>query len=135
MRPLNFTVRRRVPVLAFIAFAVAVIVGLIVTLVRAHLSSKGRLIVYLLAALFIPLTALWLFLIRAYHHGALAQYDSVLPHVLAAVVFLALLVAALIRTTGSIRARVVIGALAVALWLEFWFVGSIVVACSTGDCL
>ena len=63
------------------------------------------------------------------------EYGSWVPHALAGLATLALLAAALVRTTGSILTRLSIGVLAFWLWLFFWLCGSFIVTCSMGDCI
>ena len=114
----------------------ALTVTFVVTLVRSTLTPKGGLIAYMTVAL-APLLLLWLFVWNGYRHWNWwpFEYGSVLPHVLAGLMSLALLVLALGRVTGSLVAKVLIGFLACGLWLVLWLCGTVAVACGMGDCL
>jgi hypothetical protein len=114
----------------------ALALGLTVTLVRVPLTPKRDLILYTLVALFAPLLVLWLFLINGYRHWNWwpFSYTSVVPHVLAGIVSLALLTRALAKVSGSIAAKFLVGSLACGFWLVVGLLGTVLVACLMGDC-
>jgi hypothetical protein len=136
-RPLSFTVRRLVLLAQLSYFALGVLAALVLTLMYSSLAPKGRLAVYLAAAVILPLLALWLYIINAYHHSNWwpFRHDSFVPHVLAALIFLAVMAAALVRTSGSLIAKGLIAVLTCVLWGTIWFNGTLLVACAMGDCL
>lgn len=117
-----------------VLFALAL--GLAVTLVRVPLTPKRGLILYTLVALFAPLLVLWLFQINGYRHWNWwpFSYTSVVPHVLAGIVSVALLARALTKVSGSIAAKFLVGSLACGFWLRVWLLGTVLVACVMGDC-
>ena len=117
-------------------FALAFAAAIVITLVRFTLPPRGTLNVYIPIAFFAPLLVLWLFLSAAYHHWSWApfDYDSAVPHALAAVTFLVLLITGLLRDSASPRAKLVMGLIVSVLWLVTWFVGTIFTACAMGDC-
>jgi hypothetical protein len=110
--------------------------GLAVTLARAPLTPRRGLILSTLIALFAPLLALWLFVINGYRHWSWwpFSYASIAPHVLAGLVFLALLARGLAKVSGSIAAKSLVGALACGFWLVVWLLSTMLVACLMGDC-
>jgi hypothetical protein len=136
-RPLNFTVRRLVSLAQLSYFALGVAAALILTLMYSTLAPKGRLAVYLALALIVPLLALWLYIINAYHHSNWWPFGhgSFVPHALAALVFFAVMGTALVKVSGSLIAKAVVALLACTLWGTIWFNGTLLVACVMGDCV
>jgi hypothetical protein len=135
VRPLNFTVRRHAPVVEFVVVTLALTVALVATVMRSNLTPKGALAVRTTLVL-MPLLLLWLFQWIEYRHRNWwpSAYGSVIPPLLALIASLGLLVLALARATGSLRAKVLLGALAWGLWCALWFGGTLLLACSMGDC-
>jgi hypothetical protein len=135
MRPLNFTVRRHAPVVEFVVVTLALTVALIATVMRSSLTPKGALTVRMTLAL-MPLLLLWLLQWIEYRHWNWwpSAYGSVIAPLLAWIASLGLLVLALARATGSLRAKVLLDALAWGLWCALWFGDSLLIACSMGDC-
>ena len=134
---LKLTVRRLVSPAQLSYFALGVVAALILTLMYSTVAPKGRLAAYLVVAVTVPLLALWLYIINAYHHSNWWPFGhgSFVPHALAAVVFLAVMGAALVKVSGSLIAKVLIAVLTSALWGTIWFNGTLLVACAMGDCL
>jgi len=136
-RPLNFTVRRLVSLALLSSLTLGLVAALVLTLMYGTLASKGKLVVHLAVAFAVPLLALWLFVINAYRLSNWAPFGlgSSVPHVLAALAFLALLIWALLRVSGSLATKVLVGALVCGIWAVVWLFGSLMVACAMGDCL
>ena len=116
-------------------FALGVFAALILTLMYGTLAPKGKLAVYLAVAVIAPLLALWLYIINAYHHSNWWPFGhgSFVPHVLAALIFFALMGTALIKVSGSLIAKVLVAVLTCTLWGTIWFNGTLIVACVMGD--
>jgi hypothetical protein len=120
--------------LGVMTLALLLVLGLIFTL--SSLAPKGRLAAYVAAALLVPLFALWAFLANGYRHSTWwpFQYGSLVPHLLAGLVSLVLLIVVFLRATGSLADKLVVGSLACGLWLVIWVCGTLTVACGMGDC-
>src|ERR1700693_1531226 len=101
------------------------------------LAPKRRLALYLAVAVTVPLLALWLYIINAYHHSNWWPFGhgSPLPHALAAMVFFAVMGIGLVRVSGSLIAKGLVAVLTCTLWGIIWFNGTLIVACAMGDCL
>jgi hypothetical protein len=119
------------------SLTLGLVAALIMTLMYGTLAPKGKLVVYLTVAFAVPLLMLWLFVMNAYRLSNWSPFGlgSIVPHVLAALAFLALLVWALVRVSGSLVTKVLVGALSCGIWAVVWLVGSLMVACAMGDCL
>ncbi len=111
--------------------------ALALTLFLVSLQPKRGLVLDVAVAVLVPLIALVLFNGNGYRHWNWTpfSYGSLFPHFIAAVIFLALLVRALLRVSGSIGAKVLIGVLATASWLGLWLGSMIATACGMGDCV
>ena len=124
--------------LYFLYVAILPTAALVAALSLATVHPKRRVTIHVAIAVLAPLFVLFAYLINGYHrHWDFwpFQYGSLVPHLLAATLSLALLVAALIRALGSTRAKVLVGSLAATTWLGLWLCGSLAVACFMGDCL
>ena len=124
--------------LAFLSsLTLGLVAALVLTLMYGTLAPKGKLVVYVAVAFAVPLLTLWLFVINAYRLSNWSPFGpgSIVPHVLAALAFLALLLWALLRVSGSLVTKVLVGALACGIWAVAWLIGSLMVACAMGDCL
>jgi hypothetical protein len=117
-----------------LSFAVAVTA--ITVLVRYTLPPRANLFVYMVVAFLAPLLTLWIYMAAAYRHWNWApfEYGSGVPHVLAAVASIGLILLGLTRASASTTAKVLMGLIASGLWVVTWFVGSLFTACSMGDC-
>jgi hypothetical protein len=117
--------------------AIGLVAALALVLMYSTLAPKGRLTIYLALASVVPLLLLWLYLFGAYrtHSWWLFGHDSLVPHVLAALGFLAVTVGALVNVSGSLSTKTTIGVLISTLWGVIWFNGTLLVACAMGDCL
>jgi hypothetical protein len=122
---------------AIVLVAVVPTAVLAVTLFLVSLQPKRGFLVNLAVAVLAPLLALLVFIGIGYRHWNWPpfSYGSPLPHFIAAVVSLSLLVRALFRVSGSRGAKVLVGVLAAASWLSLWFVGMSFIACAMGDCI
>jgi hypothetical protein len=126
------------PLLTAIILAPVVPTALLaVTLFLVSLQPKRGLLIDLAVAVFVPLLALLIFIANGYRHWNWFpfSYGSLFPHFIAAVVSLSLLLRALIRVSGSTRAKVLVGVLATASWFGLWLGGMFVTGCSMGDCI
>jgi hypothetical protein len=121
------------PLLIALGLAAAILIAL----VRFTLPPRATLNVYMPIAFFGPLALLWLFLIAAHRHWSWAPFDdnSAVPHALAALTFLVLMITGLLRVSALPGGKLLIGLIVAVLWLVSWFVGTIFTACSMGDCL
>jgi hypothetical protein len=111
--------------------------ALALALFFVSLSPKRGFLLNLGVAILVPLFALLLFIAIGYRHWNWApfSYGSVLPHFIAAFISLSLLVRALLRVSGSIGVKVLVGVLAAGSWLGLWFGSMSVTACAMGDCI
>jgi hypothetical protein len=126
------------PLLTAIDLAVAVPTAVLaVTLSLVSLQPKRGLLVNVAVAVLAPLVALLVFIANGYRHWNWFPfgYGSLLPHFIAAVVSLSLLVRALFRVSGSMGAKLLVGVLATATWFGLWLGGMFVTACGMGDCI
>jgi hypothetical protein len=119
------------------SLTLGLVAALVMTLMYGTLAPKGRLVVYVAVAFALPLLALWLFDVNAYRRSNWSPFGpgSIVPPVLAALAFLALLVWSLLRVSGSLVAKVLVGALLCGIWVVVWVLGSLMVGCAFGDCL
>jgi hypothetical protein len=127
-----------VPLLTAIVLAVVVPTAVLaVTLSLVSLQPKRGLLVNVAVAVLAPLLALLVFIANGYRHWNWFPfgYGSLLPHFIAAIVSLSLLVRALFRVSGSMGAKVLVGGLAIATWFGLWLGGMFVTACGMGDCI
>jgi hypothetical protein len=127
-----------VPLLTAIVLAVVVPTAVLaVTLSLVSLQPKRGLLVNVAVAVLAPLLALLVFIANGYRHWNWFpfSYGSLLPHFIAAIVSLSLLVRALFRVSGSMGAKVLVGVLAIATWFGLWLGGMFVTACGMGDCI
>ena len=122
---------------AIVLAAVAPTAVLAVTLLLVPLQPKRRLLINLGVAVLVPLLALLVFIANGYRHWNWSpfSYGSLFPHFIAAVVSLSLLVRALFRVSGSMRAKVLVGLLATVSWFGLWLGGMLFTGCSMGDCI
>ena len=136
VRALNFTVRRLIPMLLASALTLAAAVALITVLVRYRLPPRGNLFVYMVVAVLAPLLTLWIYMAAAYRHWNWSpfEYGSGVPHALAGLASMGLILLGLTHASASTTAKVLMGVIASGLWIVVWFVGSIFTACSMGDC-
>ena len=114
--------------------AFGLLIALILTFRQSALAKKRRLAIYTVAAFTAPLLLLWLYL--TYHPSGWWFFGSApaLPHALAAVAFMAAMVIALTRASGELSAKLVIGAITVALWGVAWFNLTLLLACVMHEC-
>jgi hypothetical protein len=126
------------PLLTAIGLAVVMPTAVLAaTLFVVSLQPKRGLLVDLAVAVLAPLFVLLIFIANGYRHWNWFpfSYGSLLPHFFAAVVSFSLLMRALFRVSGSIGAKVLVGALAIATWFGLWLGGMFVTACGMGDCI
>ena len=126
------------PLLTAIVLAAVVPIALLVlALFLAPLHPRRRVLLNLVIAVFAPLLALLIFIGNGYRHWNWYpfSYGSLVPHFIAAAVSLSLLVRALLRSTGSLVAKALVGVLATVSWFGLWLGGMLVTACGMGDCI
>src|SRR5579862_2707581 len=100
------------------SLTLGLVAALVLTIMYSSLAPKGKLVVYTAVAFAVPLLALWLFVINAYHRANWSPFGpgSAAPHILAAVTFSALLIGALLRVSGSIVTKLLVGVLVCGIW-------------------
>jgi hypothetical protein len=126
------------PLLTATVLAVVVPTAVLaVTLSLVSLQPKRGFLVNVAVAVLAPLLALLVFIANGYRHWNWFpfSYGSLLPHFIAAVVSISLLMRALLRVSGSMGAKVLVGVLATATWFGLWLGGMFVTACGMGDCI
>jgi len=113
--------------------AVVLLAALVLTFLYSALAPKLSLAFYTVVAFTVPLLLLWLYLARHPNWWFFGS-GSILPHVLAALVFIAALVATLVRVSGALSAKLLVGMLTTALWGVVWFNLTLLVGCVTHAC-
>lgn len=125
-----------VATILLIGFGVPVaIMGL--TLRFAYPAPRWEFGVQLMSVAVIPLVALCLYLFWEYRtwRWSAFPYGSLIPHAIAAALFLAGLGVILYRSSAPLYAKVIVGLVALVGWIALWFFSSLVTSCAMGDCL
>jgi hypothetical protein len=88
------------------------------------------------AVMLLPLALLSLYLVHGYQDWSwsIFPYGSLVPHALAAAVFLSGLILVLYRAPVEVKAKFGLGTTAPVAWPMLWLVTLFTTACAMGDC-
>jgi len=118
------------------AVALVLLAALIPTILYSTLAPKLSLVIYTVVGFTASLLLLWLYLTYAHDPSNWWFFGnaSIVPHVLAVLVFIAVMVTALVRVSGALVAKLLVGVLTLALWGVVWFNLTLLVACVMHSC-
>jgi hypothetical protein len=115
--------------------ALVLLVALVQTFLHSALAPKPTFAIYTGVAFTAPLLLLWLYHLTHDPSGWwFFGTESLLPRGLAAGAFIAAMVTALIRVSGPLSAKLLVGVLTLALWGIVWFNLTWFVACIMHEC-
>jgi hypothetical protein len=118
-----------------LAIAFLPALALLAVLFGVSLEPKRLAAFGIAGAVGVPLAALSIYSYLAYRMPTISLGHSLVPQVTAAAASAVLAGIVLWRTSGRWQSKLLIAALATASWTGLWLASSLVVACSSGDCL